>query len=193
MNVVTHLLVGWTLAEHTTKSPRDRVLITAASVVPDLDGLGLIVDMAAPHFGWTVQWYERFHHLLLHGIPGALVCTALMAFFANERWRAAGLIFVSYHLHLLGDLLGSRGSGETDIWPIHYLEPLSSQLTYAWSGQWALSGWQNTTVTVVLMAYAFALAVQRGYSPVGLFSTRGDAAFVETLRRRWRSLRGEAN
>jgi len=187
VNVITHLFIGWTLAEHTTKSPRDRALITAASVVPDLDGLGLIVDMAAPHFGWTVQWYERFHHLLLHGIPGALVCTALMVFFANERWRAAGLIFVSYHLHLLGDLLGSRGSGETDIWPIHYLAPLSKELTFAWSGQWPLSGWQSTTLTVVLMAYAFALAVRRGYSPVGLFSVRGDAVFVETLRRRFRS------
>ena len=185
MNVITHLFIGWTFAEHTTKSPRDRALITAASVVPDLDGLGLIVDMAAPHFGWTVQWYERFHHLLLHGIPGALICTALMVLFANERLRAAGLIFVSYHLHLLGDLLGSRGSGETDIWPIHYLSPLSNELTFAWSGQWPLSGWQSTTLTVVLMAYAFVLAVRRGYSPVGLFSARGDAAFVETLRRRF--------
>ena len=54
MNVITHLFIGWTFAEHTTKSPRDRALITAASVVPDLDGLGLIVDMAAPHLGWTV-------------------------------------------------------------------------------------------------------------------------------------------
>jgi inner membrane protein len=134
--------------------------------------------------GWTVQWYERFHHLLLHGIPGALLCTALFTCFASERWRAAVLIFVSYHLHLLG----SRGSGVTDIWPIHYLAPLSNDLTFAWSGQWTLSGWQNTTLTVALMSYAFVLAVRRGYSPVGLFSARGDAAFVETLRRRWRSL-----
>ncbi len=186
MNIITHALVGWTLAEHTTKSPRDRALITAASVLPDLDGLGLIVDMAAPYFGWTVQWYERFHHVLLHGIPGALICTALMTCFARDRWRAAGLIFISYHLHLLGDLVGSRGSGAADIWPIHYLEPLSHALTVSWSGQWALSGWQNTTLTVVLLAYAFVLAVQRGYSPVGLFSTRGDAAFVATLRRRFR-------
>ena len=94
------------------------------------------------------------------------------------------------HLHLLQDLLGSRGSGATDIWPIHYLEPLSKELTFAWSGQWALASWQNTTITVVLMVYVLALAVRRGYSPVGLFSTRGDAAFVETLRRRWRSLQG---
>ena len=122
MNIITHLLVGWTLAEHTTKSPRDRALITVASVVPDLDGLGLIVDMAAPTFNWTVQWYERFHHQLLHGIPGALVCTALLTCFARERWRAACLIFVSFHLHLLGDLLGSRGGGVTDSRsaPYHY-------------------------------------------------------------------------
>ena len=187
MNVVTHLLVGWTLAEHTTKSPRDRALITAAAVLPDLDGLGLIVDAAAPTFGWTVQWYERFHHVLLHGIPGALLYTALFAIFTQERWRAACLILVSYHLHLLGDLLGSRGSGPSDIWPIHYLEPLSRELTVSWSGQWALSGWQNMTLTVVLMAYVFFLAVRRGYSPVGLISARADAVFVETLRRRFRS------
>src|SRR4029079_14475871 len=83
VNIVTHLLVGWTLAEHTTKSPRDRALIAAASVVPDLDGLGLIADVAAPSFGWGVQWYERFHHVLLHGMPGALLCTALLAIFAS--------------------------------------------------------------------------------------------------------------
>jgi len=185
VNIVTHLLVGWTLAEHTTKSPRDRALIAAASVVPDLDGLGLIADVAAPSFGWAVQWYERFHHVLLHGIPGALFCTALLAIFASERWRAACLIFVSYHLHLLGDLLGSRGSGATDIWPIHYLEPVSNALTLSWDGQWPLAGWQNTALTVALMAYAIALAVRRGYSPVGLFSARADAAFVEALRRRF--------
>ena len=186
MNVVTHLLVGWTLAEHTTKSPRDRALVTAASVVPDLDGLGLLTDMAAPLTGWPVQWYERFHHVLLHGMPGALACAALFACFAGERWRTAGLVLVSYHLHLLGDLLGSRGSGAADIWPIRYLEPVSGALTLSWSGQWELAGWENTAFTVVLMAYAIALAVKRGYSPVGLFSARADAVFVETLRRRFR-------
>jgi len=189
MHVVTHLLMGWTLAEHTTKSPRDRALITVASMAPDLDGLGLIVDAAAPLFDGTMQWYDRFHHLLLHGLPGALVCTALLACFANAKWRAAWLIFVSYHLHLLGDFFGSRGGSETAIWPIHYLAPLSEELIFSWSGQWELTSWQNTTLTVALMAYALALAVRCGYSPVGLFSARVDAVFVETLRRRWHSLR----
>lgn len=190
MHVVTHMLVGWTLAEHTTKSPRDRVLITWACVVPDLDGLGLIADGVAHLVGGTVQWYDRFHHLLLHGLPGALLCTALFACFAREKWLTACLVFVSYHLHLLGDLLGSRGGGETAIWPIHYLAPLSDELTFAWSAQWPLTSWQNTTLTVVLMAYAIVLAVRRGYSPVGLFSKRADAAVVTALRQRWRSIRG---
>ena len=131
MNVITHLLVGWTLAEHTTKSPRDRALITVASVVPDLDGLGLIVDAAAPLFNWTVQWYERFHHQLLHGIPGALVVTALLTCFATERWRAACLIFISFHLHLLGDLLGSRGGGVSDDFPLAYAYAAARTLRFA--------------------------------------------------------------
>ena len=185
MHVVTHLLIGWTAAEHTTKSPRDRALITWASVVPDLDGLGLVADAVVHQFGGTVQWYDRFHHVLTHGLPGAIACTVLFACLASERWRAACLVFLSYHLHLLGDFFGSRGGSESAIWPIHYLAPFSDALTVSWSGQWPLTSWQNTTLTVVLMAYAFLLAVQRGYSPVGLFSARADAAFVATLRRRF--------
>ena len=189
MHIVTHLLVGWTLAEHTTKSPRDRALITWASVVPDLDGLGLLVDFVAPWFGWTVQWYERYHHVLGHGLPAALVCTVIFACFARQRLATACLVFVSFHLHLLGDLLGSRGGSESAIWSVHYLSPLSDAMTVSWSGQWPLTSWQNTTLTVALMVYALALAIRRGYSPVGLFSQRGDSAFVETVRRRWLSLR----
>ena len=184
MHVVTHLLAGWAVAEHATESPRDRALIAWASVVPDLDGLGLIADALAPWFGGTMQWYDRYHHALLHGLPGALLCTGLFACFAKQRLNAAAWIFVSCHLHLLGDLLGSRGGAENAIWPIRYLSPFSESLTIAWSGQWPLTSWQNTTITIVLMAYALALAVRRGYSPVGLFSARADAVFVETLKRR---------
>lgn len=190
MHVATHLLLGWTLGERAAKSGRDRALVAWASVVPDLDGLGLIVDFMAPWFGWTVQWYDRYHHVLTHGLPGALLCAAAFACFAERRAATACLVFVSYHLHLLGDLLGSRGSGEAAIWPIHYLAPLSDALTVSWSGQWPLTGWQNTTLTVLLMIYALGVAVRRGHSPVGLFGARADAVFVETVRRRWLALRG---
>ena len=132
-----------------------------------------------------MQWYDRFHHVLLHGLPGALLCTLLFVCFAREKVKAAVWIFLCYHLHLACDLLGSRGGTEKAIWPIHYLAPFSESMTFAWSGQWPLTSWQNTTLTVALMVYAIALAVRRGYSPVGLFSPRADAVVVETLRRRF--------
>lgn len=192
MHVVTHLLIGWTVAQHTTKSPRDRALVTWASVVPDLDGLGLLADWAGGAFGEVGGYYEQFHRVLLHGLPGAIVCSLLLAWLARDKINVALWAFVSYHLHLIGDLLGSRGSGPNDFWPIFYLSPISDALTFEWSGQWPLTGWQNTSITIALLAYVLALAIQRGYSPVGLFSTKADACFVETLRARWRAIHGRA-
>ncbi len=188
MNVVTHLLMGWAVAEHTVKTRRDKALVAWASVIADLDGLGQPVDWACRALGYGTGFYEEFHRMALHGLPGALACTVLFSFLAQERTRATIWVFVSYHLHLIGDVLGSRGGNPTDIWPIHYLAPVSDAITIAWSGQWPLTGWQNTTLTVILMAYAIALAVARGYSPVGLFSTLADEKFVAALRARWRGL-----
>lgn len=190
MHVVTHLLIGWTVAEHTVKTRRDKALVAWASVVPDIDGLGLPVDWVCRALGFNTAFYEQFHRVALHGLPGAVLVTVLFAVLAQERLRAAPWVFISYHLHLVGDVLGSRGSGPMDIWPIHYLSPLSDALTLTWSGQWPLTSWQNTSLTVALMIYAIVLAIRRGYSPVGLFSARADARFVEVLRSRWHAIRG---
>lgn len=190
MHPVTHLLIGWTVAEHAVQDRRDKALVAWASVVPDLDGLGLPVDWICRALGYDTAFYEQFHRVALHGLPGAVLITALFTCFARERLRAAPWIFVSYHLHLLGDVLGSRGSNPTDIWPIHYFSPVSDAHSIAWAGQWPLTGWQNTSLTVVVMAYAVALAIRRGYSPVGLFSVRADGRFVAALQARWRAIRG---
>ena len=190
MHVVTHLLIGWTAAEHTVKARRDKALVAWASVAPDLDGLGLPVDWACRALGYETAFYEEYHRMALHGLPGAILITVLFAVLVQERMRAVPWIFISYHLHLLGDVLGSRGSAPTDIWPVHYLAPVSDALSIAWSGQWPLTSWQNTALTIALMVYAVVLAIRRGYSPVGLFSARADAVFVETLRARWRALCG---
>ena len=192
MHVVTHLLVGWTVAEHTVKTRRDRALVAWASVVADLDGVGLIVDWIGGAFGLSWGFYEQFHRMALHGLPGAMLCTALFAWLADDKRATALWVFVSYHLHLLGDVLGSRGSGPADFWPLHYLMPVSNAWTIHWSGQWPLTSWQNTTLTIVLMAYAMALAAQRGRSPVGLFSGRADERFVAILHARWESIRGRS-
>src|SRR5664279_4663721 len=40
----THLLASWIIAAKTTDNPRDCRLVTLAGILPDVDGLGLIVD-----------------------------------------------------------------------------------------------------------------------------------------------------
>lgn len=193
MHIVTHLLIGWTVAEHVTEKPRDRALITWCSVIPDLDGIGLPIDWAGRALGFEWSLYEQFHRVALHGLPGAILFAILVALIADEKARAAIWAFFTFHLHLLGDIAGSRGSNPEDIWPVHYLEPVSNAVTFSWAGQWPLTSWQNSALTAVLMVYAIVLATRRGYSPVSLFNAQADKKFVEILRKRWRKLQGKTD
>jgi inner membrane protein len=187
LSPITHLLVSWTLAEQTRFSPRDRKLVTWAGIVPDVDGLVLIGDVANRLLGRPEAYlYQQYHHMLAHGLPAALG-TAIVAFgLGVNRLKTAMFAFVAFHLHLLGDLLGSRGPEPTDVWPIPYLQPLSERLTMQWAGQWELTAWPNVALTVVLLAQVLVRAVRRGYSPVGIFSEAADRAVVATLRARFR-------
>jgi hypothetical protein len=190
MHVVTHFLIGWTLADRLCKAPRDRALVTWAAVAPDLDGVGMVIDFGNRLVGRPdAAWYEEFHHALGHGLCAALAYSALGFALGLERTRVALLALLSFHLHLLCDLAGSRGSFADDIWTVPYLYPLSDRWTWSWSGQWPLTGWQNTTISAMLMAYVIALAVRKRYSPLSLFSSRADAAFVQALRYRWEAVR----
>ena len=46
--------------------------------------------------------------------------------FANRKLTTALLVFISFHLHLLADLVGARGP-DGDQWPIPYLLPFSNR------------------------------------------------------------------
>jgi inner membrane protein len=43
---ITHLLASWLVAAKATRNPRDCRLATLAGLLPDADGVGLIVDIA---------------------------------------------------------------------------------------------------------------------------------------------------
>jgi membrane-bound metal-dependent hydrolase YbcI (DUF457 family) len=92
-------------------------------------------------------------------------------------------MFVSFHLHLLGDIVGARGQGD-DFWAVPYFWPLSTR-DYYWSGQWPLNGWQNFVITGVLMGVTFYWAWRRGFSPIEMISLKVDQGFVQTLRKRF--------
>lgn len=184
MSPETHLLASWIIAAKTTDNPRDCRLVTLAGILPDLDGLGLIVDLVreALHLRGT-QLYAQYHHYLLHGILGGVVIAGLLACFARQRLRVALLALLVFHLHLLCDLAGSRGPSPTDLWPIFYFGPLTKDPMWLWKGQWRLDSWFNRYFTVALFLWALWLPIKLGYSVVGVFSRRADQVFVGVLRK----------
>jgi hypothetical protein len=118
----------------------------------------------------------------LHGVAGGLLVAALLAMFAQRRWRVLLLALTVFHLHLLCDFVGSRGPSPDDLWPIFYLGPFDKDPMWLWKGQWRLDGWQNQLVSVGLFLWTTAVALRTGHSVVGVFSRRFDAHFVRVLR-----------
>jgi hypothetical protein len=195
MSPVAHLVGSWLVAVAATDNARDRKLVTLAGVIPDADGLGILVDWTRAALSGepaTYNWYQQHHHLLLHGWPGALAVAVALTCFANKRWRTLVLCLLVFHLHLLCDLLGSRGPSPGDLWPISYGEPLFRHPIWIWRGQWKLDGWQNQSIFLVLFAASVWVAIRKGCSFVELFGKRADAAFVATLRK-WKAGFGGAS
>jgi len=185
VNPITHLLIGWELGSLLTSSPRERAAIAWSSVAVDADGRGALVDMGNRILGRPeTSWFGTYHHVLFHGLFGALLAAGVAAAVCRRRALAAAGAFVAVHLHLLCDLVGSRGPTPGEIWPIRYLAPFSDALTVSWPGQWPLNDWPNILITIVLLAVVFVQAAREGVSPVSLFSRRADAVFVTAVRRR---------
>jgi hypothetical protein len=97
----------------------------------------------------------------------------------------ATLELASVHLHLLGDLLGSRGPDGYQ-WPIPYLWPFSGAADLVVPFQWQLNAWPNVVISLILLAHLFWLAWDRGSSPLELISARANEAFVQALHVRFR-------
>jgi inner membrane protein len=190
MNPLTHLLASWIVAAKTTDNLRDRRLVTLAGVVPDLDGLGIVIDYAnGAYTNGHFYYYQSYHHFWTHGLPAAVVCAILMAALARRRWRVLGLAFLTFHLHLLCDFFGSRGPDPGDKWYLFYLAPWKNHPMWAWKHQWPLDGWQNWAITTALYIWALCIAVKKGDSFVGVINHRWDRVFVGVLQRwyaRWR-------
>ena len=193
MSPATHFFVSWVVAAKTTDNPRDCRLVTLAGILPDADGLGLVVDSANRALGHReTLFYEHYHHFLLHGIFGGLVIATLLAGFARHRWRVWLLALLVFHVHLLCDIIGSRGPEPFDLWPLFYLGPFSKNVMWIWKGQWQLDAWPNRILSVVMFLWSLKIAARLGYSFVRVFNRRLDEIFVGILRQwnaRWEARR----
>jgi len=166
----THGLVSWAIANLTELSRRDRGLILLAGIFPDLDGIGIF-------FG--LEYYSRYHHIVAHNILAGALYTVLCGFFSRRKILTAFLAFLTFHLHLFCDMLGS-GPG----WPISYFWPFSGVEWY-FKYQWNLASWQNLVVTVLALIACFYIAVRRDRTPIEFISTSIDSKVVDTIRKIW--------
>jgi inner membrane protein len=216
MSPVTHFFAGWLLAsvsptgKPTTLTRREKALVVAAAVAPDLDGIGIVPELLTRNTSHPLLWFSQYHHSL-HTLAFALVCTMAAFLIAgplarftfgpsnfdrltpgrrspahptpSHPWLTALLVFVSFHLHLLCDLIGARGP-DGDQWPIPYLKPFSNSVQLTWHGQWALNAWQNFVITGIFLVATFWIALKYGSSPVELASERGNWAVVDVLQSR---------
>ena len=184
MNPITHFFGGWAPTLPFALERRDRWLIVAAAVAPDLDSLGIVGDFAQGRSADSLDLWSRYHHPLGHNIGFVVLFTVVGVVLARRRWLTPMLAMIALHLHFLGDIVGARGPDGCQ-WPIPYLLPFSDclQLTVGW--QWALNAWPNVVLTIGLIALTLWYAWVRGISPLGLVSGRADRALVSALRTRF--------
>jgi len=241
MSPVTHFFAGWLLAsvsptgKPTTLTRREKALVVAAAVAPDIDGIGIIPELLTRNTSHPLLWFSQYHHTL-HTLAFSLVCTLAAYLIAgplftsgpvsgftfgpviqgrrrsrslsdvtfapasrepqasgrrspahptpSHPWLTALLVFVSFHLHLLCDLIGARGP-DGDQWPIPYLKPFSNAVQLTWHGQWALNAWQNFVITGLLLLATFWIAWKYASSPLELVSQPANRALTQTLRQRF--------
>ncbi len=185
MSPITHFFLGWAVANSAPSlGKRERALVAWASVVPDFDGLGIVADRLTRNTAQPLNWWGDYHHTFAHNVGFAVVLALIAAILAKQRVKTTLLVLLSFHLHLLADLVGARGP-DGDHWPIPYLLPFSNQVQLVWSGQWALNAWPNMVITAVLIGIMLLLARRRGFSPLEMVSSTADALFVRALRTRF--------
>lgn len=186
MNIEAHFLASWLVGAAVAKNPRDCHLITLAGVLPDLDGLSLLGDALSPFWGGHTDYYGQYHHFLLHGISGCIGISLFLACWAQEKRRVIIWAFALFHLHLLCDLVGSRGPDPVDLWPVYYFGPFTHEPMWIWKNQLPLDSWPNRVLATLLFLGAIGMAVKIQRSWVAIFSRRGDVVVVRVLTQ-WHS------
>ena len=173
MSPITHALIGWTISQPLS-SKRDRMLVTVASVIPDIDGLTLLGG---------VELYHEYHHTFGHNVFLAGMFPLFFLRNTGERAKFFVLAFLSFHSHLFTDLLGSGAD-----WGIYYLWPFSRmEITSFPPFQWELDSWQNLVTTILFMLVVMFIGIKKGRTIVEVFSDKADLELVNVLRKWTRS------
>lgn len=169
MTPVSHGMIGWLIAQPLIHR-RDRILVTVAALVPDLDGLGLAVSL---------DYYSKYHHVFGHNVFLGLLLALVTLLYGIEKFKCAMLVFVAFNSHIFTDLLGS-GVG----WGVPYFWPLNDHVfEFHPPFQWELDSWQNFVATVIFLIMIVFVSVHKKRTIVETFSLSWDLKVVAILNR----------
>lgn len=93
MNPVTHFFMGWAVASSVPSlTKKERAFVTWASVVPDIDGLGIVAELATRHSSHPLNWWSEYHHVLGHNLGLALLVTGIAAVWSQHKLKTSLLV-----------------------------------------------------------------------------------------------------
>lgn len=181
MSPTSHFAMSWLISNSISFNVRERFLITLSGVLSDIDGMGVIIDLMARNSRTPTYLWDNYHHTLCHNIGfGLLLTMAVFALARVHRVKAALLAFICFHLHLLCDLIGSKGP-EGYQWPIPYFKPFSDNLQLVWAHQWELNAWPNILIGTILAGLIILMARYKKRSPFELISKKMDTVFINMV------------
>lgn len=178
-----HFIISWVVANSVELDRRSRVCITASGLLPDLDGIGAVVDKVGPYFDHHTTLYAQYHHVFGHNLLAGFLLSLGFAYLCQKKLIVFSLCFLAFHLHLLGDLSGSMGPDGFQ-WPIYYLYPFVPAYELTWSGQWELSSWRNSAIGIFFFSVALLLARYRHVTFFEIVSLKVEKTVAEIARKR---------
>ncbi|OGK06378.1 MAG: hypothetical protein A2W80_15385 [Candidatus Riflebacteria bacterium GWC2_50_8] len=180
MNIITHALIGWSAGVRLSTRASDIALISVASIVPDIDAFGAIIDIIN---GGEAFYFSTFHHKFGHCLLFCLLLLPVIYRLSHKNLRLTAWFAGVFHLHLFCDIVGARGP-DGYAWPIYYLWPFSED-GVAWSVQWHVNAWPNILLTCLLIFDFLKQAALVGFTPLRLVSREADNVLVNTLQKRF--------
>lgn len=178
-----HFIISWVVANSVELDRRSRVCITASGLLPDLDGIGIVIDKLGPQFDYHTTLYAQYHHVFGHNLLTGIMLSMGFACLCQKRLTVFFLCLLAFHLHLSGDLAGSMGPDGFQ-WPIYYLYPFIPSYELTWSGQWELSSWRNSVIGISFFCIALLLARYRHVTFFELISVKIESTVADIARKR---------
>jgi membrane-bound metal-dependent hydrolase YbcI (DUF457 family) len=178
MKIPEHLALSYLLAQlgpQQTFGPAGTLLMMAAGMLPDLDGVAILG-------GWNA--HLKFHRKVGHGLPMTLLGPALLTLILSPHpdvltWLTLwGWLQLSLVVHLTVDLIFYR-------WRVQLLWPLSH-----WGVGLGLIGWNDLVPTLLLYAATAIATAAPATAPFAAIAGLGLLTLYVTWRARHRQRLG---